>query len=123
MVALSERQEKAKALTRELQALGAWVISPLPLDDHARLRVQIKDIDRNRIIQVLKDWEWDPVFVSVLPRVCTTGLVGACIYEIDLPRERQPVPQDERAVPRDEFGRRKKDPEVEATLKHLGWYK
>ena len=47
-------------------------------------RVQIKDIDRNEIIQLLRDWGHEPVLVSVLPRVCLTGLIAACLYEIDL---------------------------------------
>jgi hypothetical protein len=106
---LSERQQLAKNLAAEIDKMdGAWVTSPLPLDEQAKLRVQIKDNDKNRIIQLLKDWGWDPVCVSVLPRVCTTGLIAACLYEIDLPRERQPIPQD--IIPRDERG---KNPEVE----------
>jgi hypothetical protein len=110
---LSERQQLAKSLADELNKLdGAWVTSPLPLDEHAKLRVQIKDISRNEIIQLLRDWGWDPVCVSVLPRVCTTGLIGACLYEIDLPRERQPIPQVDR-IPKDEVGRGGRDSEIQ----------
>jgi hypothetical protein len=107
---LSERQQLAKSLAAEIDKMdGAWVTSPLPLDDDAKLRLQIKDIDRNRIIQLLKDWGYPPVCISVLPRICTTGLIGACLYEIDLPRERQPIPQDGRAIPKDDVGRREKN--------------
>jgi hypothetical protein len=114
---LSERQQLAKSLADDLNKMdGAWVTSPLPLDADAKLRVQIKDIDRNRIIQWLKDLGWDPVCVSVLPRVCTTGLIGACLYEIDLPRERQPIPQDDRVIPKDDVGQRETNREVELML-------
>ena len=114
---LSERQQLAKSLAAEIDKMdGAWVTSPLPLDADAKLRLQIKDIDRNRIIQLLKDWGYEPVCVSVLPRICSTGLIGACLYEIDLPRERQPIPQDDRAIPKDEIGKRGKNPEVEKML-------
>jgi hypothetical protein len=112
---LSERQQLAKSLAAEIDKMdGAWVTSPLPLDADAKLRVQIKDIDRNRIIQWLKDLGWDPVCVSVLPRICATGLIGACLYEIDLPRERQLIPQDDRTIPRDEVGKgRGRDAEIQ----------
>jgi hypothetical protein len=110
---LSERQQLAKSLAAEIDKMdGAWVTSPLPLDADAKLRLQIKDIDRNRIIQLLKDWGYEPVCVSVLPRICTTGLIGACLYEIDLPRERQPIPQDDRVIPKDEIGKGGRDAEI-----------
>src|SRR5215813_12651843 len=116
MAVLSERQQLAKSLADELNKLdGAWVTSPLPLDEQAKLRVQIKDIDRNRIFQWLKDLGWDPVCVSVLPRVCITGLIGACLFEIDLPRERQPI-VDDRAIPKDDVGKRVRDLEVTKML-------
>jgi hypothetical protein len=70
MAVLSERQQLAKSLATEIDKMdGAWVTSPLPLDEHAKLRVQIKDIARNEIIQLLKDWGWNPILVSVLPRI------------------------------------------------------
>jgi len=117
---LTERQQLAKSLADGLNAMdGAWVTSPLPLEDRARLRVQIKDIDRNRIFQWLRDLGHEPVFVSVLPRVCTTGLIGACLYEIDLPRERQPVVPDGRDIPTDERVRKSKSDE-QSILKYLG---
>jgi hypothetical protein len=117
---LSERQQLAKSLADELNKMdGAWVTSPLPLDDDAKLRVQIKDIDKNRIIQWLRDLGWEPVCVSVLPRVCVTGLIGACLYEIDLPRERQAIPQDDRAIPKDDVGRREKNREVDLMLEAI----
>jgi len=112
---LSERQQVAKRLTDELGKIdGVWVTSPLPLDDNHKLRLQIKDIDRNEVLQLLRDWGWDPVCVSVLPRVCTTGLMAACLYEIDLPRERQPIHDDR--IPNDEIGKRGQSAETKAML-------
>jgi hypothetical protein len=119
MAVLSERQQLAKSLATEIDKMdGAWVTSPLPLDEHAKLRVQIKDIARNEIIQLLKDWGWNPILVSVLPRICATGLIGACLYEIDLPRRGQEIPQD-RAIPRDEVNKRGKDPEIIKTYQSV----
>ena len=119
MALLSERQQLAKSLADELNKLGgAWVTSPLPLDDNAKLRVQIKDIDRNRIIQWLKDLGWDPVCVSVLPRVCTTGLIAAALYEIDLPKPRQYILDDRHGG---EIATKKVlNAEVEGVKKYLG---
>jgi hypothetical protein len=117
---LSERQQLAKSLAAEIDKMdGAWVTSPLPLDADAKLRLQIKDIDRNRIIQLLKDWGYEPVCVSVLPRICSTGLIGACLYEIDLPRERQLIPQDDRVIPKDEVGKGGRDAELKATFERV----
>ena len=41
MAPLTERQQQAEALTQELQRLGVFVVSPLPLADDARLRFQV----------------------------------------------------------------------------------
>jgi hypothetical protein len=103
---LSERQKKAADLAREIGKLdGVWVVSPLPLDDSARLRFQVLDSCRNEVVQLLRDWGWQPTFRSVLPRVSYTGLQGAGVYEIDIPRDRTPV-QDDR--PRGEIATREK---------------
>jgi hypothetical protein len=107
MAVLSERQQVARNLAYELGKLeGVWVTSPLPLDDDAKLRFQLLDLERNHVIQTLKDWGWNPVCLSVLPRVHSTGLIAACLYEIDLPRERQPIPQED-------IGRRERSRETE----------
>src|SRR5262245_19391771 len=120
-MALSERQQKAAALARELGKMdGTWVVSPLPLDDQRNLRVQLSDIERNRVLQVIRDWGWDPMFVGVLPRICSTGLIGACIYEIDLPRERAAVPDDRPRVQGEIVGREKSSYEVEQIKRYLG---
>src|SRR5262245_36382574 len=116
---LSERQQLARNLANELGKMdGVWVTSPLPLDDNAKLRLQILDSERNHVVQAAKDWGWNPVCISVLPRVHSTGLIAACLYEIDLPRERQPIHDDriygELAKPE------KTDHERMAVLKYLG---
>ena len=116
---LSDRQQLAKRLADELDKLdGVWVTSPLPLDDNHKLRLQIKDIDRNEVVQLLKDWGYEPVCISVLPRVCTTGLIAACLYEIDLPQPRQDI-VDDRAIPKDDIGRRARDSETKAMLEAI----
>jgi len=118
---LTPRQETAQRLTRELGKMdGVWVTSPLPLDDHAKLRLQIREIDRNHIIQMLKDWGWDPVFLSVLPRICTTGLIAAGMYEIDIPKPRQDVVDDRPRVQGEIASREKSSYEVEQVLRYLG---
>ena len=121
MALLNERQEKAAALARELGKMdGVWVTSPLPLDDHAKLRLQIRDISRNEVIQMLKDWGWDPVFLSVLPRICTTGLIAAGLWEIDIPKPRQDVVDDRPRVQGEIATREKSNYEVEQIKKYLG---
>ena len=95
MTVLTNRQQLARNLANELGRMNnVWVTSPLPLDEQQKLRLQIVDTVRNEVIQILKDWGWEPQFVSILPRVCHTGLQAACLYEIDLPRERQPIVDD-----------------------------
>jgi hypothetical protein len=114
-MALSDRQQLAKSLADELSKMdGAWVTSPLPLDDNAKLRVQSMDIDRNGIIQWLRDLGWEPVCISVLPRICATGLIGACLYEIDLPKPRQNILDDRHSG--ELATTKKRDHEVEAML-------
>ena len=116
---LSERQQLAKRLADELgKRDDVWVTSPLPLDDNHKLRLQIKDIDRNEVVQLLRDWGYEPICVSVLPRVCSTGLMAACLYEIDLPKPRQDI-VDDRIIPKDEVGRRGQSPETKAMLEAI----
>jgi len=117
---LTERQQLARTLANELGKMSnVWVTSPLPLDDHKKLRMQIADTARNEVIQVLKDWGWDPQFVSILPRVCPTGLMGACIYEVDLPRPRQAV-VDDRKIHGEIATPKKTSVELEGIRKYLG---
>jgi len=122
MAVLSERQQVARNLAHELGKFdGVWVTSPLPLDDNAKLRFQLLDLERNHVIQTLKDWGWNPVCLSVLPRVHSTGLIAACLYEIDLPRERQPV-HDDRTIPRGELASAAPRAKSEAQKAVDEWY-
>src|SRR5262245_6771030 len=116
---LSERQQLAKRLAEEIGKFdGVWVTSPLPLDDNAKLRFQLLDMERNHVLQTVKDWGWNPVCLSVLPRVHTTGLIAACLYEIDLPRARQPIVDDR--IRGEVVKPEKTDLEREGILKYLG---
>jgi hypothetical protein len=119
MALLTERQQKAADLAREIHRMGAWVTNVMPLDDNARgLRFQVLDADRSRIIQTLTDWEWSPIFAGTLPRVCPDGFKLASIFEIDLPRERQSVADDRTIRGEIASGRPKFDPT--GILKFLG---
>jgi hypothetical protein len=122
MALLTERQQKAADLAREIHRMGAWVTNPMPLDDNARLRFQVLDSDRSRVIQTLTDWEWSPAFCGNLPRICSDGWKLASVFEIDLPRERQPV-ADDRTIRGELATKEKSSVEVEAIMKYLGWKK
>jgi hypothetical protein len=99
MALLTERQQKAADLAREIHRMGAWVTNVMPLDDNARgLRFQVLDADRSRIIQTLTDWEWSPIFAGTLPRVCPDGFKLASIFEIDTcPVSGNPLPMTEQS--------------------------
>jgi hypothetical protein len=113
---LNERQQKATALAREMAKMpGVWVTSPLPLDDRARFRFQVLDSNRNEALQMLTDWGWSPSFCGTLPRVCPDGMKLASLYEIDLPRERQPVP-DDRKIYGELAGNEKMSKDVQAIV-------
>src|SRR5262245_54469938 len=118
-MALTERQQTANALAKAINGMeGAWVTSPLPLDGQAKLRFQVLDGDRNRVLQQLRDWNWEPAFVSILPRVTFNGMAAASVYEVNLPAERIPV-QDDRIY--GEIVRPPKtDLEMEGMRKYLG---
>jgi hypothetical protein len=95
---LNERQQKATALAREMGKMdGVWITSPLPLDDWAKLRFQVLDSNHNEVLQTLKDWGWEPTFVSPLPRITFTGMQSAACYEIDIPQRQVIV--DDRRIP------------------------
>ena len=118
-VLLTTRQQMAAVLARELERLdGVWVVSALPLDNERKLRVQILDGVRNEVIQTIRDWGHEPAFVSVQPRIEHGPIVAACIYEIDLPRDQQPV--QDRTIYGEIAKPEKTDREREQVLKYLG---
>jgi len=45
-----ERQRTAEALAREINLMGAWVVSPSPPDANAKLRFQVLDRDRQKVL-------------------------------------------------------------------------
>jgi hypothetical protein len=67
----------------------------MPLDNDSRLRVQILECHKNAVFQAVSDYGFGtPIFVSMLPRVTHNGMALAAVYEIDLPRDAQPIPDD-----------------------------
>ena len=119
MTLLSERQKTAQALSHSINAMGAWVVSPLPLDDKARLRFQVMDTDRDRVIEKLSSWDWSPAFVGILPRITPQGMQAATLYEINLPPD-TPIVVD-RTIRAEVAERVKTASEIEAVKKYLGW--
>ena len=119
MALLTERQQTAGALMCELQRLGAWVTSALPLRDDEKLKFQVLDENRSQVLEKLSQWGWGPTLCSNFPRITSRGMEAATIYEIDLPRERTPVVDDRLHV--DEIAEQKKTSvEVEAMRRYLG---
>jgi hypothetical protein len=121
MALLSERQQTAAALAREIQQMGAWVTSPMPLEDCAKLRFQVLDANRQQVLEKLSSWDWSPTWCNNMPRVTFGGMQLASVYEIDLPRPRQPVATDRHSgeiVDREE--KKQSDLQIAAMRKHLG---
>ena len=123
MAPLTERQKTAQALSHSIAAMGAWVTSPLPLDDKANLRFQVMDTDRDAVISKLASWDWSPVPVSILPRITPRGMQAATLYEINLPPDTPAVVDDRMMIPGELAERKKTEAEVEAVRRYLGWSK
>ena len=66
MTLLTERQRKAQTLARELQAMGAWVTTALPLGD-GNLRFQVLDAQAEPILAALREGEWDARYIRQRP--------------------------------------------------------
>jgi hypothetical protein len=119
---LTERQQTAAALTREIERMGAWVTSPLPLAPGERLRFQVTDETRDQILDRLGSWNWLPRLLSTYPRVTSRGLEPASLYEIFLEPDKQPI-ADNRIHGELASSDAKSDYEVEMLMKYLGWPK
>jgi len=122
MVALTQRQQTAQRLTRELQAFGATVTNVLPLADGQHLRFWVSDYKKNELLQQLKDAGYDePVFLGMSPQMCTAtysmGLVNN--FELPIAADRQEIPQQDRVIPKDDVGKRVRDIEVAKTLEAI----
>jgi hypothetical protein len=115
---LTKRQETAQRLCRELQAFGAAVTSVLPLEEGRHLRFWCSDYAKNELLQLLKDANYEVVFLGMSPQVdvktYSMGLVNN--FEVRLPADKQEVPAADRAIPRDEIGKgRGRDAEMQKT--------
>jgi len=121
-MALSNRQQLAKRLADELGKYeGVWIINPMPLDSGKKLRVQILDSECNAILQMIRDWGHEPVFVSLSPqRVTYAGLQMAPVYEVDLPRDAATVPADDRTIRGEIAKPERTSVELEGMRKYLG---
>jgi len=122
MVALTQRQQTAQRLTRELQAFGATVTNVLPLADGQHLRFWVSDYKKNELLQQLKDAGYDePVFLGMSPQMCTAtysmGLVNN--FELPIAADRQEIPQQDRVIPKDDVGKRVRDIEVAKMLEAI----
>src|SRR5262245_29922165 len=102
MAPLTERQLTAQSIAAELHKLGAAVICLLPLSPGQNLRFQVLDTDREAILERVSLWGWSPTLCNSVPRFTPQGPQPASVYEIQIPADRQPVPQD-RSVPRSEI--------------------
>jgi hypothetical protein len=91
-MALTERQEKAETLARELREMGAAVTSALPLADGTNLKFQILQSRAEPVLEALREGDWDANFISSGPRFELDGTTPlANVYEIDIPTPRTPV--------------------------------
>ena len=118
MALLTERQQTAGALMCELQRLGAWVTSALPLRDDESLKFQVLDEHRSQVLEKLGQWGWGATLRGNLPRITSRGMEPATVYEIALPRERQPVVDDR--IHGEIAEQKKSAVELEALRKYLG---
>jgi hypothetical protein len=91
----------------------------MPLNDDSKFRFQVLDTERERLLELLRSWEWQPAFCGSLPRVTFTGMQAACVYEIDLPRERQPI-VDDRTIRGEIADREEESAELAGWRKYLG---
>ena len=117
---LTPRQATAARLCRELQSLGANVTSVLPLAEGQPLRFWVDDYKKREVLQQLKDAGYEPIFLKMeqQPDVhsYSMGLVNS--FELPIAAEREPI-IDDRAIPKDDIGRRAKDSEMQAMLQHI----
>lgn len=88
------------------------------MDDTAKLKVQILDSESDRVVTALCELGFLPARQGVHYRVTANGLVPASLYEIDLPRERQAIP--DRVIRGEIAERQKTQSEVDAVRRHLG---
>ena len=117
---LSEPQKKAADLAGELQKMGTVVINPMPLAPGASLRFRVLESKSEAVIGMLKDWGWEPRFLSSGSQFCINGTTPLShLFEIEFPVERSAVPGD-RITGKLSDGKRGMSEEVKVMRKHLG---
>src|SRR5262245_61470187 len=97
MANLTSRQLQAEVLCRDIQRLGAWCLSPLPLREDSRLRFQVLDGDHEELLEMLTNAGWSPILCNHGLRFTPEGAKPSIIYEIEIEHERQAV-VDDRAI-------------------------
>ena len=121
MTLLSQRQQSAERLARELQQFGANVTSLLPLTDGRHLRFWVSDYKKREVLQQLKDAGYEPLFLGMQLQPCVQSYDLELVnnFELALPVERTPI-HDDRTV-RGEISKPKKtDLEMKGMRKYLG---
>lgn len=115
---LTAREEQAQFIAAELHKLGAWIVNPMP---SARLRFQVLDSDREKILGKLASWEYLPSLCGSQPRITVKGMEPATLYELNLEEpERFPAPDDRQKIQGELASREKTSLELEALRKYLG---
>jgi len=94
MANLTSRQLQAEVLCRDLQRLGGWCLSPMPLREDARLRFQVLDGDHFELLEMLTNAGWNPILCNHGLRFTPQGAKPSIIYEIDIEHERPAVVDD-----------------------------
>src|SRR5262245_58745413 len=97
MANLSARQLQAEVLSRDIQKLGAWCLSAMPLNENQRLRFQVLDGDHEELLEMLNNAGVKPVICNHVLRFTPQGAKPSIIYEIDIEHER-PVVVDDRTI-------------------------
>ena len=115
MANLTARQLQAEVLCRDIQRLGGWCLSALPLREDSRLRFQVLDGDHFELLEMLTNAGWNPVLCNHGLRFTPQGAKPSIIYEIDIEHER-PVVVDDRTIKGD-IATDKAHPEIEAFKK------
>ena len=113
MAKLTARQLQAEVLCRDIQRLGAWCLSAMPLNENQRLRFQVLEGDQDELLEMLTNAGWNPIFCNHGLRFTPQGAKPSIIYEIDIEHER-PVVVDDRKIPRGEPSDKAINAELEA---------
>src|SRR5262245_8452328 len=116
MANLTARQLQAEVLCRDLQRLGAWCLSPLPLREDSRLRFQVLSGDQDELLEMLTNAGWNPVFCNHGLRFTPQGAKPSIIYEIDIEHER-PAVVDDRSIKGEVASNKAVNAELEAFRK------